>query len=249
MEELPPNEEADREDPDTERDPEVDAHVQEVVGRVYPQDLLERAEGRVPRDVEREERRPLDREAPVDPEQHADADQVPDELVEEGRLVVPVLPGRAVLVLDPGLVRLVDAQPPGQARRPAVQLLVPVVAEAADCLREQEPGRDGVHHQPDAVARAPHDEGADEDAERDPSPDPEAAVPHSGEAPPVGVDRRILVPARDVVVEARAHHTGDDSPERDAEDEIPVASAAHPAAPGQPDAGGDAEQQHHAVHV
>ena len=68
---------------------------EEVVGRVDPQDLLERAEGRVPRDVEREERRPLDREAPVDPEQDADADQVPDELVEEGRLVVAVLPGRA----------------------------------------------------------------------------------------------------------------------------------------------------------
>ena len=30
---------------------------EEVVGRVDPQDLLERAEGRVPDDVEREERR------------------------------------------------------------------------------------------------------------------------------------------------------------------------------------------------
>src|SRR4029450_867408 len=65
VEELPPDEEADREDPDHERDPEVDPHVQEVVGRVDPQDLLERAEGRVPGDVEREERRPPTREAHV----------------------------------------------------------------------------------------------------------------------------------------------------------------------------------------
>ena len=66
---------------------------------------------------------------------------------------------------------------------------------------------------------------------------------------PVRVDRRILVPARDVVVEAGADDAGDDAPERDAEDEIPVAAPGHPAAAGQPDAGGDAEQQHHAVHV
>ena len=78
-----------------ERDPEVEPLPEEVARRVDPQRLLERAERRVDRDVEREEPRPLDREAPVDPEQEEDAEDVPDELVEEGRVVqvrVAVLP-------------------------------------------------------------------------------------------------------------------------------------------------------------
>src|SRR5205085_4939191 len=54
--ELPPDEEGDRGDPDDERDPEVDPHAEEVARRIDPQDLLEGAERRVPDDVEREER-------------------------------------------------------------------------------------------------------------------------------------------------------------------------------------------------
>src|SRR5690242_14583790 len=236
-EELPPDEERDRGDPDAERNPEVDPLAREVVGGVDPQDLLERAEGRVPRDVERKERRPAQPEAPVYPEQDADADQVPRELVKEGRVVVAVLPRRPVLREDPALVHLVDPELPREARRPAVQLLVPVVAPATDALREQEPGSNRIHHQTDAVTGAPHDDRAGRDARGDRSPDPESPVPHRREAPPVLMDRGILAPARDVVVRARADDAEDDAPEGDAEDEIPVATPAHPAAPGQPDAG------------
>src|SRR4029077_16667023 len=87
VEELPPDEERHGQQPDPERDPEVDPLVEEVVGRIDAQDFLERAEGRVPDDVEGEEARALDREAPVDPEQDANPNQVPDELVKERRLV------------------------------------------------------------------------------------------------------------------------------------------------------------------
>src|SRR4029079_504602 len=81
--ELPPDEEGDARDEAGERHPEVDALAEEVVRRVDPERLLERAERRVPGDVEREERRPLEPEPAVEPEEDADADHVPDELVEE----------------------------------------------------------------------------------------------------------------------------------------------------------------------
>ena len=58
-----------------------------------------------------------------------------------------------------------------------------------------------------------------------------------------------LAPARDVVVEARADDPGTDAPDRDAEDEIPVAAAPHPAVAGQRQAGRDRQQQHQPVHV
>src|SRR4029077_551648 len=76
-EELPPDEERDREDPDPQRDPEIDPHAREIVRRIDAQDLLVRAEGRVPGDIKGEERRPAEREAAVEPEKDADADQVP----------------------------------------------------------------------------------------------------------------------------------------------------------------------------
>jgi hypothetical protein len=60
---------------------------------IDPQDLLEGAERRVPDDVEREERRPAQLETPVDPQQDTNPDEVPRELVEEGRVVVAELAG------------------------------------------------------------------------------------------------------------------------------------------------------------
>src|SRR5262249_10231936 len=70
--ELPPDEEGDCADPDDDRHPEIDPHAEEVARRIDPEYLLERAEGRVPHDVEREEGGPPEREAPVDPEKNAD---------------------------------------------------------------------------------------------------------------------------------------------------------------------------------
>ena len=162
-----------------ERDPEVDSLVEEVVGRSIRKTSNVR-KGRVPGDVERKKARPLDREAPIDPEQDAHAEQIPDELVEESRLVVTEVRERLVLRLDPGLVRLVDPQRPRQARRLAVELLVPVVPPATHALREQDPRRDRVHHQRDAVAGALDDDRAGEEAERDRAPDSETAVPDGG---------------------------------------------------------------------
>src|SRR5579884_3174254 len=46
-----------------------------------------------------------------------------------------------------------------------------------------------------------------------------------------------------------ADDAGGDAPERDTEHAIPVAAPANPATAGEPDAGCDADEQHHAVHV
>ena len=137
--------------------------------RVDPQQLLEEAPERVPGDIEREEPRRPDPEAMADVEQDADPDEVPDHLVEEGRVV-----GRAVEVLRQA-VRDVDLQRPRQVGRLPVQLLVPPVAEPPDALREQQSRRDGVHEERDARARPAYDDRA-----RDtPSPMP----PHTPRPP------------------------------------------------------------------
>src|SRR5439155_26605623 len=98
-----------------------------------------------------------------------------------------VCPARRALVADryPGLVVRVDLQPPRQARRLPVQLLVEPVAPAADALREEEPRRDSIHEVAHARARAAHDDRAGDTAEQDPAPDPETALPDGEDALPL----------------------------------------------------------------
>src|SRR5690348_5437078 len=235
--ELPPHEERDRDDEAGERHPEVEPLAGEMAGRVDPERLLVRAERGVEGHVQREQRRPPQREAPVDPEQREHREHVPRELVQERRVELV----RGALA--------VDLERPRQRRVLAVQLLVPVVAPAPDALCEQEAGRDRVHEQADAVPGAAHDPRAGRDAEGDRAPDAEPARPHRERPVPVRVDGGVLVPARDQVVDARADDPEDHAPDGDAVDEIPVAAPAHPALPGEPDGGRDREQEHQPVHV
>jgi len=124
------------------------------------------------------------------------------------------------------------------------------------------PGGDRVHELAHGVPRAPSDPGADERSERDPAPHSEPALPHREDPAPLRVGH--LVPTRDVVVGARADDPRCDAPDRDAEDQIPVArlgvaavgavpgapfGRVRPAQAGQPDARQDARQEHQAVHV
>src|SRR5436190_13377398 len=241
--ELPPDEEPGREDEEHDRDQRVDPQPEEVVRGIDPQELLEEPPEAVVGDVQREQRRRPDPEPPTDEDQQPRADRVVDELVEEGRVV-----GARALVLERNIafVLNVDLQPPGQARRFAVELLIPVVAPPADPLREQEPRCDGVHEQEDAGAGAVDDPGTDHAAEEDPAPDAEAALPDRERAPPVVGH---LVPARDVVVSAGPDDAGCDAPDRHPQHQVGVAAEPLPAHPRQPDAGDDREQQHQAVHV
>ena len=92
----------------------------------------------------------------------------------------------------------VDLERPRQRRVLAVELLVPVVAPAAD-----RPARAGGPARPrpsSAATLLPErwtTQRADEHAERDRAPDPEPARPDGERPVPVRVDRRVLVPAGD----------------------------------------------------
>ncbi len=153
------------------RDEEVHAQTEEVVGIVDPLGLLEDAKARVAGDVEREDARRPDAlaVAPLHPDQEAGEQQVPDQLVEEGRLE------RGVLQVSGRPVGGRDLERPGQLGGRAEQLLVEVVADPADRLGDQQCGRHAVHEQLDLDARhalsvqtpqaATHTRG-------DPAPDP-----------------------------------------------------------------------------
>src|SRR4029453_8698271 len=157
--ELPPDEKRRRAHEHDERHPRIQPQPCELVCRVDPQQFLEEASGRVVRDVEREQRGRLEAGEPIEREEEPHADQVVDELVEEGRVE-----GRVALVAGDAVLR-VDLQPPGQVGRLAVELLVPPIAPAADALREQQARRDRIHHVAHARALAAHDDRAHEAAE------------------------------------------------------------------------------------
>ena len=201
----------------------------------------EEAAERVPGDVEGEERRGAQLEALADVDQNRDADEVPDQLVEERRVI-----GGAVEVLERP-VGGVDLQPPREVGGLAEELLVPPVANPPDALGEQEPGRGRVHEEPDVGARAADDDGADERPERDPAPDSEPALPDLEDALPLRA--RHLAPGGDVVVEAGADDAEADAPDGHARHELPVAAHPDPPPPGQPDARENRDEQRQPVHV
>src|ERR671931_1579756 len=89
--ELPPDEERGRASEDHDRDPGVQTQSEEVMRGIDPQQLLEEAAEGVDRDVEREERRRPEAEAPVEQQQHPDHERVVDKLVEESRVEGRVL--------------------------------------------------------------------------------------------------------------------------------------------------------------
>ena len=134
-----------------------------------------------------------------------DADEVPDQLVEEGRVE-----GRAVEVLERP-VRGRDLEPPRQLGRLAVELLVPPVADAADPLREQEARRGRVHELRDAVRpRGARRSRRRSSPKRIAAPDAEAALPHLEDALPLRA--RHFVPRGDVVVERARRSTPNATP-------------------------------------
>src|SRR5207302_9791246 len=134
--------------------------------------------------------------------------------------------GRVLLVARDAVAGI-DFQPPREAGRLAVELLVEPVPPAADSLSEQQSRRDHIHEVAHAPARAADDHRACEATEQDAAPDAEAALPDGEDALPLRL--RDLIPAGDVVVGARADDPERDAPHRDAQDEIPVAAAPNPA--------------------
>src|SRR5438445_5074845 len=86
VKELPPDEERRREHERGGRDPRVQPQPKEMVRGVDPQQLLEEAAEAVVGDVEGEQRRRSEANAPVEQQQDDDADGLVDQLVEKRRM-------------------------------------------------------------------------------------------------------------------------------------------------------------------
>ena len=123
-------------------------------------------------------------------------------------------------------VRDIDLQPPRQRRRPSEELLVEVVAPAADRLREHDAGRDRVHeHERVEFAPAREHDHRDEPA-ADRAPDRESALPDLERA-----DDPARAPAvpREQVVHACADDARDHDGTDDRADFLRVVPGARPA--------------------
>ncbi len=130
-----------------DRHPLVPPQAAQLVGGVDAQALDPEPADAVAEHVHRQQTtagRPV---APVDPQQQAAQGEVPQRLVEERR--VERRPGRVTR----REVLLVDLQRPRQVGRPAVELLVEVVAPAPDRLRQRQRRSHGV--EPGAERDAP----------------------------------------------------------------------------------------------
>src|SRR6185312_11211115 len=189
---LRPEEPGRADDRQGDRDPEVEAPAEDVVGGVDPQALLEDPEGRVAGDVKGEEAGRADPAVVAEPDQEGGQGEVPDDLVEEGRLE------GGVVEVALGAVRGGDLEAPGKVGRAAEELLVEVVADPADRLGDEQGGGGAVHEGGDRDARPVDPPDPDRGARGDPAPDPEPAVPDRERSPP-GVGH--FAPARDVEVE------------------------------------------------
>src|SRR5260370_2416162 len=106
-------------------------------------------------------------------------------------------------------MRCADFEPPRQSGRPAEQLLVEVVADPADCLRNEQRRRGSVEELRDVRAAPTQHPQARECAPGDAAPDPETALPDGEGSPPV---RRHFVPTRRQEVEAPADDPGGAAP-------------------------------------
>ena len=184
-----------------------------MVGWVDAQKLFEDAKEGIAGDVEGEETSGADAAMVAEPREGGSEREVPDDLVEEGRVEGGV---GAVAV---GSVGGVDLKRPGQRGWLAEQFLVEVVADAADRLRDEQRGCCGVEESWDVRPAATQDPEPGEGAGKDAAPDAQAAVPNRERSPP-GMPP--LIPARDKEVQAPADNPGGDAPERDLVDEFVV---------------------------
>ena len=206
------------------------------------QQLLEEAPEAVVGDVQREQPRPPDLEAPVDPEQDRPRRRCRTS-ARRGRSGGRCRRGSTPAGRCCGSI----SSPHGRSVGLPNSSWLNQLPHAPDPLRQQQTRRDGVHEQPHALPGAVDDPRAGENAEEDPAPHAEPALP-DGERPPPLVGH--LAPARDVVVKARADDPGGDPPHRDAEHEIPVAAPASPSDnPSARQHPAIASKQHQPVHV
>ncbi len=209
-------------------------------GGVHAQRLLEDPERRITGYVQGEQAGREDPPVVPEPDQRQGQRHVPDQFVQERRLEV----GEGRVAGRPVGER--DLQAPGQAGRAAEQLLVEVVADPADALRDEQGGRHRVHDYRHVAAGFAGPPDADRDRDRDRAPDPEPPAPDGEDAIP---DVRDVHRRGDVEVDTAADDPGGHAPHGHVPDQFGVAAGRGPAAAGHDDGHRDADQVHQRIHV
>ena len=124
---------------------------------------------------------------------------------------------------------LVDLHAPRQRRRPAVKLLIEVVAQPADRLRENDSRRNRVAERRQRYAAAPAADPSADATERDRTPDTQAAVPDAQRTKDPGTAvAEVLWPVGDDVVQPTADQPERHRPQRDVIDDAALAAPCLP---------------------
>ena len=226
-----------------DRGPHVEPQAADVLQlhRVDPEVLDPAATQGVEHHVEREHPAVAEPEPPVGPEQHADRSEVPQRLVEERGME------RRELLVAGGAVRDVDLEAPRQVGGPAEQLLVEVVAEAADDLREQQAGSQCVSEGPDQDAVAAAVEPRTHEPTHDRAPDPEAAMPDLQRADRISALAEVELVVGGDVPQPRTDQPCRDRPQGEVTDLPAGATASHPPTLPGPDGSEDAQDDREGV--
>src|SRR6266542_3138519 len=205
---------------DQDRGPDVQPQPEDPVRVVHAQRLDPEAADGVRHRVQRERPPAAEPEPAVRPDDQAGDTDVPERLVQERRVV-------RLRAGDSALAAGVDPQAPGQRGRLAEQLLVEVVAPAADGLRQHDPRghRVGERRQRDAGPAAA-DPGA-HPAERDRAPDAEPPLPDLERVDGVPAGAEVQLGVAEHVVQPAADQPEHHRPDRDVHDRAGLPAAGH----------------------
>ncbi len=238
-----PGEQHDPTDDRDRRHPLVEAQAGDLVRPVDSQTLHPESADAVADHVHHEQLAGCWPESSIDPQQqHAEA-EAPQRFVQERR----VERGARRHTTPCVEVLFVDLERPRQIGRPAVQLLVEVVAPSSDRLREWDGGRRASGGDREGDPAAVRHVQSDRNTEQQPAGDPESALPDLRDAAEVVGEE---IPVGGDVVEPGPDHAGEHRPDGD---RARVVAGADPplleAATEQPDGRDHAQGNHQPVQV
>ncbi len=202
-----------------------------MVHRVDAHGLDPAAAQGVEHHVQREDPAVGELEPPVEPDQQQRGADVPQRLVQEGRVERRELLVALRAVLDR------DLETPRQLGRPTEQFLVEVVAEPADGLGDQQARCQGVGHLQKVDVVPPAGDPGAHGTEGDGAPDPEATLPDLDRVDRVAALAEVQLRVRDDVVQPTADDAERDGPHRDVADGARPATARDETLLGDPDRG------------
>ena len=228
---------------DENRGPHVQAQPEHAVGLIDAQDLDPHSPGGVDHEIgphESASHRPVAaRQVAPEPDEEGGARRVPQRLVQEGRVE------QGARGVPERQVGPVDLQAPGQGGGPAEQLLVEVVAEAPQRLRDQDRRGGGVVEGPQPQAAAAQQPDAGDDPEGDAAPDAQSPAPDLRDEGRVPARPEVGVRRGDHVVEPRADDADRHRDQGDVQGRVTRPAQRPVAAVGPPhrheDAGEDAQ--------